>query len=67
MAKLRDTKERGYLPSLTMRRLLFIGYLTMGKLFLTNLKDIKKLGKIKPAEISYKRPEKRNRRIKQGR
>ena len=42
-----------------MRRLLFIGFLTMGKIVLTNLSDIKKLGKIEPSGAAYVRPPRR--------
>jgi hypothetical protein len=42
-----------------MRKLLFIGFLMMGKILLTNFSDVKKLSRIKPTEIAYIRPRKR--------
>lgn len=59
MPSLQQIRDRGYLPPRIMRKLLFIGFLTMGKIVITNLSDIKKLSKIKPAEIAYVRPKKR--------
>jgi hypothetical protein len=59
MSTLREIRDRGYLPPRTMRKLLFVGFLTMGKIVITNLSDIKKLSKIKPAETAYKRPKRR--------
>ena len=43
MTKLREIKERGYIPPKTMRNLLLIGSLAIGKVFITNLGDIRKL------------------------
>jgi len=59
MTTVRQIRERGYIPPRTMRRLLFIGFLTMGKIVFTNLSDIKKLSKITPSEVKYVRPPKR--------
>ena len=59
MSTLREIRDRGYLPPRAMRQLLFVGFLTMGKIVFTNLSDIKKLSKIKPAEIQYVRPKRR--------
>ncbi|RLF42008.1 MAG: hypothetical protein DRN12_01670 [Thermoplasmata archaeon] len=45
MTKLREIKERGYIPPKTMRNLLIAGSLAIGKVFITNISDIRKLTK----------------------
>lgn len=60
MATLRQIKERGYLPPKTFRRLLIAGSLALGKVFLMNLGDIRRLQQMSTNyTASYKRPPKR--------
>jgi len=60
MPHLREIKERGYLPPRNFRRMLMIGSLALGKVFLTNLKDIRKLNRMSTVyHPEYIRPPKR--------
>ncbi len=60
MTKLREIKERGYIPPKTMRNLLLAGSLAIGKVFITNLSDIRKLTQnSKNYKPQYKRPPRR--------
>ena len=59
MTKLREIKERGYIPPKTMRNLLLAGSLAIGKVFITNLSDIKKLTQNRDFKPQYIRPPRR--------
>jgi hypothetical protein len=59
MPSLREIKERGYLPPKTLRKLLILGSLILGKMFIMNLSAVKKLHGITPSEKLYVRPPRR--------
>ena len=59
MVLFHEIKTRGYIPPKQIRRLLFFGSLALGRVFLTNMKDIKKLSKISNTQKKYHRPPKR--------
>jgi hypothetical protein len=59
MHSFRDIKSKGYLPPKQFRRLLFFGSLALGRVFFTNISDIKKLSKMSNSERKYHRPSKR--------
>jgi hypothetical protein len=59
MPSLREIKERGYLPPKTLRKLLILGSLILGKMFIMNLGVVKKLHGITPTGKLYVRPQRR--------
>ncbi|MBS3748818.1 MAG: transglutaminase family protein [Candidatus Thermoplasmatota archaeon] len=59
MYSLHEIKTRGYLPPKRLRRLLFYGFLALGKVFITNMKDIKKLSSLSNTKRRYHRPPRR--------
>jgi hypothetical protein len=59
MPKLREIKERGYLPPKTLRRLLIGGSFILGKMFIMNLGVVKKLHNVSPTRTQYVRPPRR--------
>ena len=59
MHSFRDIKSKGYIPPKQLRRLLFFGSLALGRVFFTNMSDIKKLSKMSQSQRKYHRPPKR--------
>jgi hypothetical protein len=55
----REIKSRGYIPPKKLRRLLFFGSLALGRVFLTNMRDIKKLSQTVKTHHKYHRPSRR--------
>lgn len=54
-----EIKTKGYIPPKQLRRLLFFGTLALFRVFLTNMKDIKKLSQISQTQKKYQRPPRR--------
>lgn len=56
MTSFREMKEKQYIPSKTFLRMIVKGALSFGFIFITNVRDIKKLSRSGKNELKYKRP-----------
>ena len=61
MTSLHEMKEKGYIPNRTYTKMIIGGGLSLGKVLLTNLSDLKKLSTPSTGEKLYKRPTRRYR------
>lgn len=59
MTSFHEMKTRGYIPPKQLRRLLFFGFLALGRVFITNMADIKKLSNMSQSKNRYRRPQRR--------
>ena len=59
MTSLRRMKEREYIPQRTYVKLMILGTLSLSKVLITNLGDLKKVRKLTPSNRKYVRPSRR--------
>jgi hypothetical protein len=59
MTSLREMKEKQYIPTKTFLRMLTKGTVSFGFVFITNVRDIKKISSIKKVKKEYNRPPRR--------
>ena len=59
MINLREAKERGYIPQRKYIKLTVLGALSLSKVLITNLSDLKKVRDVAPSQTKYVRPPRR--------
>ncbi len=59
MTSFREMKEKQYIPRKIFLRMIVKGALSFGVVFITNLRDVKKLSRSGKKELKYKRPPRR--------